>query len=245
MLFNACDSQLLHPIGRSRPACQSTAVSWCLKCILQFTERWSLILFQQKKERLFLSYSALIDHLKWRGYYLFCFRCGYYLEILSHLLLTTCHALRYVFLLSSVGNEVRPGPFASPCASNDNFFLPLHLVKKNNPCRILAWIEIRSSSPSCQATAGESEGLGHPHPLSDWLWGHQTAYALQIWHRSVTHTQVMQGARWRCAFCFEEHERIINDISCAFVATSRRFVSHRWFLGKRCWARRLGRHSRK
>lgn len=44
------------------------------------------------------------------------------------------------------------------------------------PCRMFPRIELWSSSPSCQATARESDWLGFPHLTPDWLRGRQTAY---------------------------------------------------------------------
>lgn len=136
-----------------------------------------------------------------------------------------CH---FVFMLSSVGNGVHPGSFASPCTSNVNFLMP-----RVNPCRIFPWIELQSCSPSCQATARESDWLGLPHLGSDWLWGHQTAYiALQIWHQSETDWWSREQ-RWKCRFRFEERTGMINNIRCAFIETSRQLTSCRCFLGRR------------
>lgn len=44
------------------------------------------------------------------------------------------------------------------------------------PCRIFSWIELRSSTPSCQATTRESDWLDLPHLASDWLQRQQTTY---------------------------------------------------------------------
>lgn len=125
----------------------------------------------------------------------------------------------FIFLLSSVGNGVHPGSFTSPCASNHNFFTPLPHV---NPCSIAPWIELQSSSPSCQATARESDWLGPSHLASDWLRGHRSCVCIYGINQEQTGDAGNKDESLGFAL-----RNIINYISCAFMITDRQILSRR------------------